>query len=87
MAFCIRRSWSTKHTGGGKGERGTRVRESFLIPHFPCFPFPFIPIPLVFLDVVSVNPRPVFLLVASLKENIFTVLASHQVHACVNVLI
>ena len=102
MAFCIRRSWSTKNIWG-KGEKGEGGKgKSFPVTLYPfpvsvpCSPFtlfpffpysPFSPIPLVFLDVVSVNPRAVFLLVASLKENIFAVLASHQVHACVNVLI
>ena len=94
MECCIRRSLSTKNQSE-KGKRGKGSRESFVIPHFPVphFPVPplpyspFFPFPLVLLDVVSVNPRAVFLLVASLKENIFAVLASHQVHTCINVLL
>src|SRR6185295_16632184 len=83
-------------TKGEKGRRGKRVKGKFHyspssrspVPLFPLYPIPLFPCrSLVLLDVVSVNPRAVFLLVARLKENILTVLASHQVHTRIHVLI
>lgn len=92
MGCCIRRSLSTKNQRvKGKREKGKGKVSLFPISLFPLYPIPLFPLfpfrSLILLDVVSVNPRAVFLLVASLKENILIVLASHQVHTCINVLL
>ena len=92
MGFCFRPSSSTKTLGGkGQGERGRVPIAAFVYPFpFTLYPLPFTPIPLiplVLLDIVSVNPRAAFLFVASLKENVLTIFASHQVHARINILI
>src|SRR6185503_10866348 len=75
---------------GNSLKRGKRVRgkegkvpvhafrHSALFPSFPVPLFPCSPLSLVFLDVISVNPRVLLGTVASFKENLLRVLTSYQ---------
>lgn len=87
MGLCIPRRLSTKNKGGkGQGERGAHCISLTPSP----LPFPLLDPShgvLVFLDVVSVNPRTRLRAVASFKQDILIVLASQKVYAGIDILV
>ena len=87
MGLCIQRRLSTEELWGKRGTgKGERTPVALPVALFP-FPFPLYPIPLILLDVVSVNPRALLCAIASFKHDVLIVFSRQKVYASVDIFV